>query len=191
MIRKVFLPLTLCMLISFVLVGCSKTIDIKYDKDYGVRYDVSDNDIASFVLIKIDPEHEDVVSDLRIWVELTEEEYKDKELVKELQMDSNSNLNMMNDSFSTYFYQEGEEYSFEVIDLQFYKDDELESTISEEARELLEYVGLTDELSDNVLYYEEELLKSDSFKYKWIIDNGTFDNNISFLQLEEYEYPRK
>ena len=71
-----------------------------------------------------------------------------------------------------------------------YKDDELEGTISEEARELLEYVGLTDELSDNVLYYEEELLKSDSFKYKWIIDNGTFDNNISFLQLEEYEYPR-
>lgn len=180
-----------CLICVFLFVGCHQKLDISYDSQYGVRYTLNDNNKESFVLVKLDPDNKDVVSMLRVWVNIEEDDNIPKETVQRLQSSSNNNLSLIDDMYSTFFYQEVKDNSFYVINLNLYMDDELETAISEEAKEIIEYIGLDEEFKDNVLYYEKELKNSQTFKFKWIIDNGTFNNNISLLQLEEYAYPKK
>ena len=179
-----------CLLCVAMLMGCGKKIDITYDNQYGVRYTVNSNGNESFVLIKLDPNNQDVVSMLRIWIHFDESDKLSKDVVAALQKSSNNTLSYMDEMVSTFFYQESDMSSFYVVNLNFYMDDQLKSSMSNEAKELIDYIGLSDELKDNVLYYEAELKHSQNFKYKSIIEEGSFNNNISLLQLKEYAYPK-
>ena len=44
---------------------------------------------------------------------------------------------------------------------------------------LVEYLGLEKELEDGILYYQEELLKSETFRYKLFLEEGNFSDNIT------------
>ena len=179
------------VLICLLLVnGCAHSLDITHDNQYGVRYDIKNNNNGSFLLIKLDPKNEDVISALRLWISVDEDYNENLDIIKQLQKNTNTNLALLDDEFSTYFYQEVKN-PFYVINLNLYMDDTLHNVISEEAKDLIEYIGLTEEFKDNILYYENELKVSQSFKYKWIIENGEYINNISLMQSEEYTYNKK
>lgn len=52
----------------------------------------------------------------------------------------------------------------EFIRINFFIDDDIDATV------INQYLGLEEELEDGVLYYEEELLNSENFRYKWILE---------------------
>lgn len=53
---------------------------------------------------------------------------------------------------------------------------------------LVEYLGLEKELEDGILYYQEELLKSETFRYKLFLEEGNFSDNITLVGVSQYDY---
>lgn len=184
--KKLFL-LILCL----VLTGCSK-IDIQVNWNYGVHYDVkneADFEKQGLLTIYLDPDHPDVIASL--FVTPGYEYYAiDPETEEKLESENSTNHRNQRYEKTVYDYMEflspeNTPQSMEWIRINFYMD---ELDLKEHPL-LIEHLGLEKELEDGILYYKEELLKSETFKYKWLIEKGEFKNNISFVQDPKYDYP--
>ncbi len=55
-------------------------------------------------------------------------------------------------------------------------------------KKLIEYIGLSQELSDGILTLDE-LRNSGNFKYKYFFDEGEYYNNISLANDKRYDVP--
>lgn len=187
---KYYKFIILCSL--FLLSGCagesaSKTEDdmIHIDWDYGVRYIVNENnnDTLSEIRLYIDPEREGVIASLAITVPKDIDE-TDEKITNEMMQLYNTEMSISEEKKYTYIYPENDGIH-EFIRINFFIDDDIDATV------INQYLGLEEELEDGVLYYEEELLNSENFRYKWILEKGTYENNISFSGDAKYDYPFK
>ena len=147
--------LLLCLAFVFLLSGCKKDI---IDKEYGVSYDINGD---SFIRIYLDPNDCRIVSALYI---VANEDYRQGGF------DENTYpTDADEDAPISYDYTNSQE----MIYFRFYnKDFDYEKAVP-----LLEYVGL-DTLTSRP--YLKEIVKSDTFAYKNIIENGELSTDISF-----------
>lgn len=184
---KKLILITLCLVLS----ACSK-LDIQINWDYGVHYninDTSDSGRVGTLTIYLDPDHPDVVASL--FVTPGYEYYAiDPETEEKLEKENSTNHRNQRYEKTVYDYMEflspeDTPQSMEWIRINFYID---ELDLKEHPL-LIEHLGLEKELEDGILYYQEELLKSETFKYKWLIEEGEFSNNVSFARDSKYDYP--
>ena len=57
-----------------------------------------------------------------------------------------------------------------------------------DAGKLIDYLGINEIVNGSVLCYNNGLLQCDRFRYKYIIDDGIYTDNISFTGEGRYEY---
>lgn len=179
------------MILCLFLFGCSK-IDIQVNWNYGINYHVAcgtNFGKEGSLTIYLDPDHPDVVASL--FVTPSYDYYAiDPETEEKLESENSTNHRNQRYEKTVYDYDESlspenTPQSIEWIRINFYMD---ELDLKEHPL-LIEHLGLEKELEDGILYYKEELLKSETFKYKWLIEKGEFKNNISFVQDPKYDYP--
>ncbi len=174
----------------FLLSGCAGTSTEKIedqmvhiDWNYGVRYVVNENntDALSNIELHIDPEHEDIIVALYITVpqNLGDTDEKDADELMKLY---NTKMSVVKEKKCTYVYPE-KDGIHEFIRINFFVDDDTDISA------MIKWLGLEEEFEDGILRYEEELLKSENFRYKWILEEGKFENNISFSGDSKYDYP--
>lgn len=175
---------------SLLLSGCTigstnETEDqmIHIDWDYGVRYVVNENNAnaLSEVRLYIDPQREDVIASLSVTLPKEMDDVDEKEAVELMQL-YNTEMSVMKEMKCTYVYPENDGIH-EFIRLNFFLDDDTDISA------MIQYLGLEEEFEDGILYYEKELLNSENFRYQWILEEGNFENNISFSNDSEYDYP--
>ena len=77
--------LFMVLICLILLAGCTPGFNITHDNQYGVRYDIKKDDNESFVLIKLDPKNDDVVSSLRVWISFDESNNEKSDIIKHLQ----------------------------------------------------------------------------------------------------------
>lgn len=175
---------------SLLLSGCTigstnETEDqmIHIDWDYGVRYVVNENNAnaLSEVRLYIDPEREDVIASLSVTLPKEMDDVDEKEAVELMQL-YNTEMSVMKEMKCTYVYPENDGIH-EFIRLNFFLGDDTDISA------MIQYLGLEEEFEDGILYYEKELLNAENFRYQWILEEGNFENNISFSNDSEYDYP--
>lgn len=112
----------------------------------------------------------------------------DQEMAEKLMQENSPNhQNSKNEKTVYELQKQSGGKSAEWIRINFSRDD---LNLKEHAL-LIEYLGLEKELADGILYYEKELLKSKTFRYQWLLEEGSFESNISFTKNPKYEYPKK
>ncbi len=139
--------------------------------------------------IYLDPDHPDVIAALFITPDYNYNAI-DLETAEKLEKENSTNHQNQRYEKTVYDYieflsPEDTPQSMEWIRINFHID---ELDLKEHPL-LIEHLGLEKELKDGVLYYKEELLKSETFKYKWLIEKGEFENNICFIKDPKYDYP--
>ena len=147
--------LLLCLAFVFLLSGCKKDI---IDKEYGVSYDINGD---SFIRIYLDPNDCRIVSALYI---VANENYRQGGF------DENTYPTDVDEDVPiSYDYTDSQE----MIYFRFYNKD----FDYEKAAPLFKYAGLEAFKSRP---YLKEIVKSDTFAYKDIIENGELSVDISF-----------
>lgn len=177
------------------LTGCThNNVCISYDSNYGVMYEVeqtSNNLSFSTLKVYIDPTNDDVVSRIVINQYVDSKDGLDGETVRKLKANHNTSAEFINEFHSSYIYKSYENGNYnkkgysETIVLDLY-----ESSVISNANDLITYIGLSEELKDGVLYYRDELLNSNNFKYSNIIEQGKMINNLSLVNDPKYTYPK-
>ncbi len=160
----------------FFLCGCSKRhLD---PSQYGVRYIIDNSPDDQWLTLKLDPENRDIIRSL-ICVSADSGSGMDEETIRRL------NTGTLQDDKNTtpvitdlHFNEEGKLIwyvliNFDRIDIE---------TISE----LIDHLGLTNELLDGSLTYSE-LTGSDSFRFQDFFTKGRFENNISLNGDPRYD----
>ena len=165
--------LCVIILLLFALIGCSSKIS--FDNQYGVGYYLDDSGIT----IHLDKNKTDRIAD--IWITVSNSD----SILPELSSSWNTDITKEEDYPITYYAYENEDGTyFEHVVLRFFMGE----FNKKDAQPLLDYLGISELLDDSVLTYKTELLENDSFKYKSIIENGKYINNISFEGDPEYVY---
>lgn len=179
----------IALVFSFLLAGCSK-MDIQIEWNYGVRYQFgfeSNEYHSGSVTIFLDPQNPDVVAALFVTC-FYESDAVEQERVALLKQENSTNYqNKHEKTVYDYHvsYSDQEIRAIERIHINFSAED---LNLCEHPL-LIEQLGLEKELKDGILYYEKELLKSETFRYKWIMDNGEFIKNISIVGDPQFDYP--
>lgn len=147
--------LLLCLAFVFLLSGCKKNI---FDKEYGISYDINGD---SFIRIYLDPNDCRIVSVLYI---VANEDYRQGGF------DGNDYPSEVDEDVPiSYDYTDSQE----MIYFRFYnKDFDYEKAVP-----LFKYLGLETFTSRP---YLKDIVKSDTFAYKDIIENGELSVDISF-----------
>ena len=175
--------------ISLILLGCTE-IEVQLDWQYGVKYRVeSESNRGGTLTLYLDPVNTDVVAALFITPVYTNEEIN-SEIVELLEEENSTNFRNQKNEKTIYCYFDNGDNKWkyqEWIRINFSKED----LNLKEHPTLIEYLGLEKELEDGILYYQEELLKSETFKYKWMLEKGVFENNVSFMRDPKYDYPKE
>lgn len=155
---------------------------IQIDWNYGVRFLVNENssDHIADLTLHIDPQREDVIAALYITVPKDRVDISEQE-ADELMQSYNTKLSVMKEKKCTYVYPQ-KEGTHEFIRLNLFLDDDTDISA------MIKWLGLEKEFEDGLLYYEEELLKSENFRYKWILKEGHFEKNISSTGDSKYDY---
>lgn len=169
--KKVLLVIT----VLFIICGCSGcSKKVVYESNYGIRYDYD----KTHVTIRTDFNKSGEVLDLIITNETSETKLTDAAGI-------NSDLSKEDDVPVTYYAEQKDDGTvFERIVIHLYKEDFDPKT----AEGLFEYLGLTEEFKDKVIYYSDELLKAEDFRYQRTIREGTATTNISFDGDRKYEF---
>ncbi len=172
-----------CCLVAFVLCACH-TMDIQVDWNRGVRYRV-DNEKPSWITLYLDPQNEDVIAAMEISV-WHEKEMEDQDILQQLQSDTNTLLKDRKTVISVVQFAHEDEGVNDDIQINFFKD-ELKP---QDIELLMSWLGLEKEYQDGFLKYEEELLKSTTFRYRWVLSEGELMKNISVDGNPDYDYSR-
>ncbi len=168
----------LMVLFSAVLTGChSRSLN---PDQYGVRYIIKgDSELDDqWLTMKLDPADNDVIRSL-ICVSVDRDLSIDEETISRLSagsLDDDKNKSPL--IVDTHFNEEGKliQYiliNFDLIDIY-------------QIRDLIDYLGLEDELTDSSLSYTE-LRKSNSFRFRKFFTEGIFENNISLNGDPKYD----
>jgi len=163
---------------------------IIHDPYYGVRYIVNGENVST-LRVNVDMIGNEVITAISIVHSSDNVENKDAQrlydsfpedvrgMTRGVSYQSNKNEVPMH---YLYQMQRGQGY-FEMITLNFYHDD----YVKYDMNNMYEYLGLSTEMSDGKITYEE-LINSETFRFKWIVQQGEFENNISFMQQEKYDF---
>ncbi len=173
--------------ISLILLGCTK-IEVQLDWQYGVRYSVdSESKNGGTITIYLDPVNTDVIASLFV-TPYYHGDVIDPQIIELLEEENSTNLKNKKNEKTVYYYM-GDSVGLyqENIRINLFRED----LNLKEHPYLVEYLGLEKELEDGILYYKEELLKSETFKYKWMLEEGVFENNVSFMRDPKYDYPKE
>ena len=162
------------------MVGCVKKIDVQYDSQYGVKYQL--DDLSKSVVVHLDPTNNDVVSSILI---TSSNSSLNEDIAYSLMKNHFNYFPFDNVKETTYYISKNNDSNlyFECIEIDFYRLENMD-----QVKDLLQYLQLEKELEDGILYYQEELLKTDDFIFSSVLDEGIFYNNISMTQEEKYEY---
>jgi len=149
----------ICLEMICMLCGCSKKI--VYNSEYGVRYRISPE---TFITITVDPDDSKTISKLVITVS--------NELIgnsKGMESYEVSKPSDEDGSIPIEYYRSEQQ---EIIIIRFYSD----NLKQDDLKKINEYLGYDFTTKTNI----NDLISSDSFKYKEIIENGELVKDISF-----------
>ena len=160
------------VIVLFTVMCLSKTA---YDSQYGVGYYLNDSGIT----IHLDKNYYDRIAE--IWITSS----KSKSMLYEVSNNWNTDITKTNDYPITYYVSRNEDGTyFEYIVLRFFMDE----FDKNDAGKLIDYLGINEIVNGSVLCYNNGLLQCDRFRYKYIIDDGIYTDNISFTGEGRYEY---
>lgn len=164
---KKILQTFLCIAaIAVMISGCSSKIN--YNPEYGVRYMASPD---TFITIAVDPDNSKTISKLTITA--TGDLIGNSKNMEEYIV---SKLSDEDGSIPVEYYKNDTQ---EVIVVRFYSD----NMKQENLKVISEYLGFDFTAKTNI----KDLVKSDTFKYKEIIENGEFVNDISFAGSKPFK----
>ncbi len=159
------------IIISLILItGCSKK-ELTYVKDNGYMYTLANEKGDSWLLVRLDPTDDMTITSLSIVA------YQ-KEAPGESVSEKLSLENPKGDDFESTFCEYslsdyGDEYAERIL-INFFVDGDLT-----DHQQLVEYLGLKDELEDGILS-DDELKNAQDFRYKDLFE-GEFTDVISAL----------
>ena len=173
LIRKIILLIVVLIIVVFLVMALGCTTKPAYDRNYGIMF----SDEMVHITIRTDYKKSGEILQLYI----TNEE---SDGILEKTEGINTDLSKEDEAPITYYVQHKENgKNFERIVINFY----LDGFDTNNAEEVMKYLGLNLEYFDGLLLYDE-LKKAENFIYKNVITNDDKITNISFNGDAKYEF---